>query len=84
VHASTITLRSIIKRLKLCYVELLSRFGFHFNSRRYSVEQYVQHEEEQASPVEVFLLVPANPAAITGTVGRGLHSFTFQLNLSRV
>jgi len=33
------------------------------------VEQYMQHEEEVTSPVEVFANVTANAQAITGTVG---------------
>jgi len=61
------------KRLKVKCDESLSNFAFNFNLRRYSVFLYLDR---------------THVATVSGTrslwdMGRGLHSSTFQLNLSR-
>jgi hypothetical protein len=53
--------------LKLQYDEQLSNFAFKFNFRRYTKEGYYIGREVAAGDPEH---------------GRGLHSFTFQLNVS--
>jgi hypothetical protein len=60
------------KRLKLKYYKLLSNFPFKFNLRLYNTEL-------KSEPVLCYLLA----GACGELVGRGLHSSTFQLNLSR-
>jgi hypothetical protein len=59
------------KRLKLDYDELLSNFGFNFNLRRYIVAATLMSSSVAGQPARALLFV-----------GRGLHSFRFQLNLN--
>jgi hypothetical protein len=54
----------------------LSCVGFKFNLRRYTAGELRAKREAT--------LVKGLRAAAVYNVGRGLHSFTFQLNLSRV
>ena len=63
-----------IKRLKLEYDDLLSSVSVKFKLRRYTVEDFLG-----AGGYEM----PAVAAVVGGILGRGLHSSTFQLNLSR-
>jgi hypothetical protein len=58
-----------IKRLYSRYDELLSNFAFKFNLRRYTLVQIM--DKDDAAVVE----------GATMVLGRGLHSFTFQLSL---
>jgi len=58
------------KRLKLNYNNLLSSFAFNPNLRRYMEGEAMRGAD--------------GGEASTGIVGRGLHSSTSQLNLSRV
>ena len=61
--------------MKLKCDELLSSFALKFNLRLYIVV---------AGGVAANNTVRARLAAVAEEAGRGLHSFTFQLNLSRV
>jgi hypothetical protein len=62
------------KRLKLKTDELLSSFAFKFNLRRYN--------KASGNP-EIFPVVMAALVSAIDKHGRGLHSSTSQLNLSR-
>jgi len=77
-----------IKRLKLECDELVSTCAFKFKLRRYNkVNQFY------TAPTAVRALMKSGDSYVTkhdrsslrilGSVGRGLHSSTFQLNLSR-
>ena len=57
--------------LKLNYDEMLSNVAFKFNMRRHSLVHMLDHRLMRE---DIVLLL----------VGRGLHSSTFQLNLSHV
>ena len=57
------------KRLKLEYDELLADFAFNFILRRYTVVLEVDHSMKVMKKLKL--------------VGRGLHSSTCQLKLSR-
>jgi hypothetical protein len=73
------------KRLKLEYDKLLSSFAFKFNLRRYN-------EDKQPTVTNIrthqFSVWPARGPFSGNTevtvTGRGLHSLTFQFNLSRI
>ena len=78
------------QRLKLKCDELLSNFAFNFNMRCYILEW--TESPEQALEFAIFLndkysLDGRDPNGYVGImwsiVGKGLHSSTFQLNLSR-
>ena len=61
-----------IERLKLQYEELLSYFGFRFNLRR-----YIWAYQSRRSFLRRIVPISSGHAA-----GRGLHSSTFQVNVS--
>ena len=60
------------ERLKLKYEELLSNVAFKFNLRRYNKDQRAAQRSVRGDKIDKHDLV-----------GRGLHWFTSQLNLSR-
>ena len=71
------------ERLKLKYDALLSNVAFNFNLRRYTVDV-----DWKAGDVVVLASSNHNPdeaetVTLLTVAGRGLHSSTFQLNLSR-
>ena len=81
---STLKARGTV-RLKLKYDEELLKCAFKFNLRRYTVEP--RDVFGNLATFENFGAIEAGFVVIaeyTGPPGRGLHSSTFQLNLSRV
>ena len=64
------------KLLKLKQDKLLSNFAFNFNLRRYSETLYIPANSLTSGSTYYLRVVGC-------VVGRGLHSSTFQLNLSR-
>jgi hypothetical protein len=64
------------ERLRLSYDELLSTVAFKFNLRRYTKLYQVVDEVAPGGGAR------GGKAAAMGPTGRGLHSFTFQLNLT--
>jgi hypothetical protein len=69
-------------RLKLQHDEPLSKSAFKFNLRRYT-EVAVQPSTTSAPVVDITRVKNSRMALQCGLCGRGLHSSTFQLNLSR-
>jgi hypothetical protein len=67
--------------LKPKYYEPLSNFAFSFKLRRYKPEEHFNNPEMS----DITFLVNSHGGLRAGayTRFRGLHSFTFQLNLSR-
>jgi hypothetical protein len=70
------------ERLNLEYEVLLSNFGTKFNLHRY-IEAFTTRLRV-AIGGEFLDAIVADLAVQWTESGRGLHSFTFQLNLSRV
>ena len=71
--------------MKLIRDKLLSSFAFKANLHRYNTVDQRRLEElrpEDAALIEGMRVAAQGPAALQ--LGRGLHSSTFQLNLSRV
>jgi hypothetical protein len=75
--------------LKLKCDILLSTSAFEFNLRRYITESLVGYQKEidlfdSAGDVDLREVMSDKMTHLADKLGRALHSFMFQLNLSRV
>ena len=71
------------ERVKLKHDKLLSNVHFKFNLRRYTmVPPYTPDEGHHGTCAAIEYAVTALKVPLLLVLGRGLHSFPFQLNLS--
>jgi hypothetical protein len=70
-------------RLKLKRDDSLLSYAFKFNMRRYTMVKRNQHRNAENLSTDYFRMIEAVEFTRQMDDGRGLHSSTFQLNLSR-
>jgi hypothetical protein len=75
------------KRLKLKYEKLVSSFGFNVNLRRYikgkaAALDLQNIDTDMIIPKQFLKTIKRTGLGVAAFYGRGLHSFTLELNLS--